>query len=249
MSNKPFTSNYGFDLGELTNIELSGTSSTTDQVLVLKYDGTGKYYLYPQDLSATANSSIQFSTTGSSFLKKEVFTYSMNPTSSFTNIASFNFNLNTKTKMYLTAKIDLIGQAVETEVYGYYHFTTGYNIISDVNGDASEYYYRHVPSHFSYLFNKNTDDSTCVAIGPDKQFQNFSSLPTNNTLLLQPKFSTITDPLDISDYPKIISSINTGNTNTVTDDSLTLTIQAKSIKSVTEKIEWFGSVEFFASIV
>jgi hypothetical protein len=52
----------------------------------------------------------------------------------------------------------------------------------------------------------------------------------------------MTDPLTISSYPKIVSSIDTG-------DDLLLTIKAKSIKSASETINWFGSVEFFASIV
>ena len=242
MTSKPFNSKYGFDLGDITNIQISGSSSSSDQVLVLKPDSTGKFYLLPQALEDTANSGIIFSSTGSSYLQKRVFTYNMTPTSSFVDIASFRFDPGVKTKMYLTAKIDLIGQGTSSETFEYYHYTTGYNIISDVNGDASQYYYRHIPGHFSYLFNTETEGSSCVAIGPDKQFQNFTSLPANDTLMLQPKFSTMTDPLTISSYPKIVSSIDTG-------DDLLLTIKAKSIKSASETINWFGSVEFFASII
>jgi hypothetical protein len=239
---KPFNSNYGIDLGELSEIQIQGITSNTDQVLILKPDGTGKFYLQPQSIANSANSGIIYGSTGNSYLHKEVFTYNMNPTSSYVNIATFTIDPGVKNKIYLTAKVDLIGQATATQTYDYYHFTTGYNIVSDVNGDNSEYYYRHIPSHFSYLYSKTTNDATCKAVGSDKQFQNFSTIPSNNTLILQPKFSTITNPLVTNSYPRIISSIDT-------NDKLLLTFQAKSIKLTTEKIDWFGSIEFFVSIV
>jgi hypothetical protein len=251
MTTSPFNSKYGFDLGEISNIEFSGVSSTSDQVLIVKPDATGKFYLYPQDINSVGGSSITYAATGSSYLKKQVFTNSMTASpSSYKTIQTFNFDIGTKTKLYLTTKIDLIGQGTDGPTYNYYHFTSGYNVISDVNGDASEYYYRHIPGHISHIFNKtaSTDLSTQVAIGPDKQFQNFTALPSNNTVILQPKFSTITNPLDINAYPKIVSSINS-STQGSKDDKLVLTIQAKSIKSTSENIEWFGSVEFFASII
>ena len=57
MTTSPFNSKYGFDLGEITNIEFSGVSSGNDQVLVLKPDATGKFYLYPQDINSVGGSS------------------------------------------------------------------------------------------------------------------------------------------------------------------------------------------------
>jgi len=243
MTTQPFNSRYGFDLGEITDIELSGIPSSSDQILIVKYDAGGKFYLQPQSISSGINDSAVVLSSGDSYLRKEVFTVSMTPTNSYVDIANFTFNIGSKTKLYLTSKIDLIGQGTDSTVYEYYHFTTGYNLISEIGTSPQTYSYRHMPGHFSHIFTKGTDNTNnVVAIGPDKQFQHFSTLPQEDILILQPKFSTITNPLATNSYPKIISSINTG-------DNLTLTIQAKSIKSDTENIEWFGSVEFFASIV
>lgn len=249
MSENRFNSKYGFDLGEISNIQFSGTSSNQDQILILKPDGSGKFYLYPQELSSFGSTAITLSS-GSSYNKKEVFTKTMSATSSYTTLTSFTFDIGSKTKLYLTAKIDLMGQGSDSGTFQYYHYSTGYNIISDVNGDGSQYYYRNMPGHFSYIFNKNgaTNGASMTAIGPDKQFQNFSSLPSEDTLILQPKFSTLTNPLTINSYPRVVASINS-STDGGTDDKLVLTIQGKSIKSSVENIEWFGSVEFFASIV
>jgi len=240
MTTQPFNSKYGFDLGEIQDIELSGISSTTDQILIVKYNSQGKFYLQPQTISSFSDSAVVLSS-GDSYLRKEVFTVTMDPTGSHIDIANFTFNIGTKTKLYLTSKIDLIGQGYDSSLYEYYHFTTGYNLIADKG--ANLYDYRHIPGHFSHIFTKGTNNTNnVIAIGPDKQFQNFSTLPPQDTLMLQPKFSTITNPFTVNSYPKVTSSINT-------NDNLTLTIQVKSIKSDTEKIEWFGSVEFFASIV
>jgi hypothetical protein len=255
MTTSPFNSKYGFDLGEIANIEFSGVSSTNDQILVLKPDATGKFYLYPQSISSIANTSVVYPSSGSSYLKKQVFTTTMNPnqTTSFTNLTSFTFDIGSKQKLYLVSKIDLIGQGSFSGTYNYYHFTTGYNIISDING-LNNYSYRHIPGHFSHIFNKSgsTNSATITSIGPDKQFQNFTNLGSSTELSLQPKFSTITSPMDadiINNYPRVKASINS-STQGGQDDKLVLTIQAKSIQlSQNEKIDWFGSVEFFASIV
>lgn len=248
MSTK-FNSKYGFDLGEISNIEFSGTSSDNDQVLILKPDGSGKFFLYPQELTSFGSTEVTLSS-GNSYSKKEVFTNTMTNTSSYVNLKTFTFDIGIKTKLYLTTKIDLMGQGSVSGNFEYYHFTTGYNIISDINGDGSQYLYRHMPGHFSFIFNKNgaTNGASMTSIGPDKQFQNFSSLPQENTLILQPKFSTINNPLNINNYPRVVASINS-STNGGADDKLVLTIQGKSIESSSENIEWFGSVEFFASIV
>jgi len=254
MGNTSFNSNYGFDLGNISNILISGASSTADQVLVLKSDATGKFRLEPQALNSvgSTNSITVTPTSGSSYYKKEVFSNSMTNTTTFGTLKSYNFNIGTsKTKLYLTVKMDLMAQGTIGSVFQYYHFTTGYNIVSDTNGSGN-FIFRHIPGHFSYIFNKGSgaNNSTIAAIGSDKQFQNFASIPTVSNLVLQPKFSTITTPLDstiIANYPKIIHSINTGNTNSTTDDTLNLTIQGRSIRS-SENIEWFGTVEFFASI-
>jgi len=255
MGNSLFNSNYGFDLGNISNISISGASSSDDQVLILKPDGTGKFKLQPQVLTSvgSTNSITVTPTTGSSYYKKEVFSNTMTTTSTFGTLKSYSFNIGTsKTKLYLTVKMDLMGQGTIGSAFQYYHFTTGYNIVSDTNGQGT-FIYRHIPGHFSYIFNKGTgaNNSTITAVGPDKQFQNFAAIPTSTELLLQPKFSTITTPLDstlTANYPKIIHSINTGNTNSTTDDILNLTIQGKSIRSGGENIEWFGTIEFFASI-
>jgi hypothetical protein len=252
MTTSPFNSKYGFDLGEITNIEFSGVSSTNDQILVLKPDATGKFYLYPQSISSLANSSVVYPSSGSSYLQKQVFTATMNPTTSFTNLTSFTFDIGSKQKMYLVSKIDLIGQGYFGSTYNYYHFSTGYNVISDINGSNTNFTYRHIPGHFSHIFNKSgsTNSATIVSVGPDKQFQNFTNLASSFELSLQPKFSTITTPLDtttIQKYPIVKASINS-STQGSQDDKLVLTIQAQSIQS-NEQIDWFGSVEFFASIV
>jgi hypothetical protein len=252
MTTSPFNSKYGFDLGEITNIEFSGVSSTNDQILVLKPDATGKFYLYPQSISSIANTSVVYPSSGSSYLQKQVFTATMNPTTTFTNLTSFTFDIGSKQKLYLVSKIDLIGQGSFSGTYNYYHFTTGYNVISDINGSNTNFTYRHIPGHFSHIFNKSgsTNSATIVSVGPDKQFQNFTNLASSFELSLQPKFSTITTPLDttvIEKYPIVKASINS-STQGSQDDKLVLTIQAQSIQS-NEKIDWFGSVEFFASIV
>jgi hypothetical protein len=253
MTTSPFNSKYGFDLGEITNIEFSGVSSTNDQILVLKPDATGKFYLYPQSISSLANSSVVYPSSGSSYLQKQVFTATMNPTTTFTNLTSFTFDIGSKQKLYLVSKIDLIGQGSFSGTYNYYHFTTGYNVISDINGSNTNFTYRHIPGHFSHIFNKSgsTNSATIVSVGPDKQFQNFTNLASSFELSLQPKFSTITTPLDttvIEKYPIVKASINS-STQGSQDDKLVLTIQAQSIQSDIEKVDWFGSVEFFASIV
>jgi hypothetical protein len=169
-----------------------------------------------------------------------------------TNLTSFTFNIGSKQKLYLVSKIDLIGQGYFGSTYNYYHFSTGYNVISDINGNSTNFTYRHIPGHFSHIFNKSgsTNSATIVSVGPDKQFQNFTNLASSFELSLQPKFSTITTPLDttiIQKYPIVKASINS-STQGSQDDKLVLTIQAQSIQS-NEKIDWFGSVEFFASIV
>jgi hypothetical protein len=254
MTTSPFNSKYGFDLGEITNIEFSGVSSTNDRILVLKPDATGKFYLYPQSISSIAPSSVVYPSSGSSYLQKQVFTVTMNPTTTFTNLTSFTFDIGSKQKLYLVSKIDLIGQGSFSGTYNYYHFTTGYNVISDIDGSNTNFTYRHIPGHFSHIFNKSgsTNSATIVSIGPDKQFQNFTNLAPSFELSLQPKFSTITTPMNvdiINNYPIVKASINS-STQGGQDDKLVLTIQAKSIQlSQNEKIDWFGSVEFFASIV
>jgi len=68
----------------------------------------------------------------------------------------------------------------------------------------------------------------------------------NNVLVLQPNFATIDNPLRSSvyntkDYPIMIASINSNG-------DLVLTIMAKSLKSSSETINWFGKVELFVSI-
>lgn len=247
-----FNSKYGFNLGNISSVEISGSGSTTDQVLVLKPAGNGTFFLQPESLnSISSTSSITVTpTSGSSYYKKEVFTNTMAASSSFATLKSFSFNIGTtKTKLYLTMKLDLMGQGTDGTTFNYYHFTTGYNIVSDTSG-ASNFIFRHMPGHFSYILNKGSgfNNSTLRAYGPDKQFQNFAPIPSITELKLQPKFSTLTDPLVTNNYPKILHSINTGNTNSTTDDILNLTIQGKSVKSTNENIEWFGTVEFFASI-
>lgn len=258
MPNSPFNSKYGFDLGNITDINVVGVAAgSTNKVLVLRPDGTGKFILTPESLSATTGSSTTFTpTSGSSYMKKEVFSGTTTTTTQ-TTLKTFDFDIGaSKTKLYLTMKLDLMGQSSTGISNDYYHFTTGYNLISDNTADGT-YYYRHIPGHFSYILNKNgsTNGTTLHAVGPDKQFQNFSDLPTISALRLQPKFSTlstqltdtsvITTPANIP-YPIITHSINS-STNGTADDKLRLTLNARSISSG-QTINWFGSVEFIASI-
>ena len=68
----------------------------------------------------------------------------------------------------------------------------------------------------------------------------------NNILVLQPKFTTSANPLvqnnfNTKNYPIMIASINSSG-------DLLLTIMAKSLKSSSETMNWFGKVELFVSI-
>lgn len=258
MPNSPFNSKFGFDLGDITTINVVATpSGSTNRVLVLKPDGAGKFLLSPEALSATTGSSQTYTpASGSSYMKKEVFSATTSTTTQ-TTIKTFDFNIGTSTKLYLIMKLDLMGQGNIGGGSEYYHFTTGYNLVADNTAD-SRYYYRHIPGHFSYLFNKNGSPTatTLKAVGPDRQFQMFSDIPSVTSLRLQPKFSTLnstsitntsvlTTPANIP-YPLVTHSINSSTQGTL-DDTLRLTLSARSIQS-SETINWFGSVEFIASI-
>jgi len=243
-TNNKLNSKYGFDLGSLSNVEISGVASPNDQILVIKKDvGTGKFYLEPKTFGTGASaSSITLNSAGSSYFKKIVFN-STSTGSTFSTIKELTFSTKTSNKIYLTVKLDLIGQGDNAGVYNYYHFTTGYNLVGNIAGGQKQY--RHVPGHFSYIFTRTGADETVTCIGPEAQFQQLSAIPQNNTLILQPKFSTLTNALDTTKYPKINLS---QNFNTGSDDFY-LTIQAKGVQSTTETITWFGTMEIFASII
>ena len=241
-TNNKLNSKYGFDLGSLTNVEISGVSSGNNQILVIKKDvGTGKFYLEPQTFGTGVSAdSITLNSAGSSYFKKIVFN-STSTGSAFSTIKELTFSTNTSNKIYLTVKLDLIGQGDNAGLYNYYHFTTGYNLVGNIVGNQKQY--RHVPGHFSYIFTRTGGSETVTCIGPEAQFQQLSAIPQNNTLILQPKFSTLTDALDTTTYPRINLSQNTGS------DEFYLTIQAKGVQSTTETITWFGTMEIFASII
>lgn len=241
-TNNKLNSKYGFDLGSLTNVEISGVTSGNDQILVIKKDvGTGKFYLEPQTFgTGVSASSITLNSTDSSYFKKIVFN-STSTGSTFSTIKELTFSTHTSNKIYLTVKLDLIGQGNDGGVYNYYHFTTGYNLVGNIAGGQKQY--RHVPGHFSYIFTRTGGNETVTCIGPEAQFQQLSAIPQNNTLILQPKFSTLTNPLNTVNYPRINLSQNTDT------DTFYLTIQAKGVQSTTETITWFGTMEIFASII
>jgi hypothetical protein len=241
-TNNKLNSKYGFDLGSLSNVEISGVTSGNDQILVIKKDvGTGKFYLEPQDYDTGVSAdSITLNSAGSSYFKKIVFN-STSTGSAFSTIKELTFSTNTSNKIYLTVKLDLIGQGNDGGIFNYYHFTTGYNLVGNIVGNQKQY--RHVPGHFSYIFTRTGGSETVTCIGPEAQFQQLSAIPQNNTLILQPKFSTLTNALDTTKYPRINLSQNTGS------DEFYLTIQAKGVQSTTETITWFGTMEIFASIV
>ena len=50
MSQLPLNSKSYFDLGNVNNVTITGTSSDIDKVLVLKYDNVGKYRLETQQV-------------------------------------------------------------------------------------------------------------------------------------------------------------------------------------------------------
>ena len=252
-TNNKLNSKYGFDLGSLSNLEISGVTSTTDQILVVKKDtGTGKYYLEPQtfttDSASAVASSITLNSTGSSYYKKLVF----NATSSGSAVEEIKqliFSTSTSNKIYLTVKLDLIGQGNDGGVYNYYHFTTGYNLVGNIAGGQKQY--RHIPGHFSYIFSRTGGSETVTCIGPETQYQQLSTIPQNDTLILQPKFSTRTKHIDPDQYPRIILSQDTGS------DKMYLTVktmgywdpQGEPGVGAQESITWFGTMEIFASII
>ena len=131
---KPFNSNPGYDLQDLSNISVTGISSSIDKVLKLKKDGEiGKYYLDIADIPSVTDpvlTEIELSNK-SSYFKKFVFSGVTN--NEYTDLKSFGIVIpktNGRKKAYITMNIDVYGMSENVESGSkYYNFTTGYNLI------------------------------------------------------------------------------------------------------------------------
>ena len=131
---KPFNSNPGYDLQDLSNISVTGISSSIDKVLKLKKDGEiGKYYLDIADIPSVTDpvlTEIELSNK-SSYFKKFVFSGVTN--NEYTDLKSFRIVIpktNGRKKAYITMNIDMYGMSESLDSGSkYYNFTTGYNLI------------------------------------------------------------------------------------------------------------------------
>jgi len=154
MTNLPFNAKGSFDLGRLSNISLLSNVSIADQILVLKKDEIGKFYLNPQNQLLPE---IQYRDeiildANKSYFHKSTFFNTTN-TDDYSTIKTYTIeipkNASNRRKMYLSLNIDMFGQSFYdstdssysssgtsvnvngfTDNFDYYNFTTGYNVVA-----------------------------------------------------------------------------------------------------------------------
>ena len=122
------------------------------------------------------------------------------------------------------------------------------------------YNYTHIPGNFAILmYNTLYGNDTPVMFGAENHHPYYEDVIsnkqnskvkineyTNNTLVLQPNFATMRNPIyqgkfNTKDYPRVTSHINSNG-------DLVLTIEAKSVQYSNENINWFCKTELFVSI-
>jgi len=121
--------------------------------------------------------------------------------------------------------------------FEYTHIPGSFTIIAN-----TDFYGNYVPVMFGY---ENRHQYYEDILNIKKSQQSTTNQYANNILILQPNYSSLSNPLlnnfNIKDYPRVITHINSNG-------DLVLTIEAKRLQYTNETINWFCKSEIFVSI-
>ena len=170
INNTPFNSLAGFDLGKIEELLISGSSSLSNKILILKYDSTNnKYYLLPQEIiTSHGQSSTSFVIGVNDYNYNKNFVFSGKTETGTDDILfTSSINISSKSQAMISLKGQLFAKHIDvSDTYEQFIFSTGRNI--RYNSNSSYSLARNVYDTFIYTYER--DRNKLIAVSNGTQF-------------------------------------------------------------------------------